>query len=245
MLGKIAVSNVLRDLESFCYDKPLLIVTDQESLIDSDEITDISALIVKLRQEGHLVAKACFGRNHFNYTKFKTDNLGNYSVFKMNPGSPYTDAPAEYVMILGAERLGQTANVFFIEVKKSELDRTCAFKEYTPIAESPDIYRVAFDVFKKHLVDLYSSSSFVKFVHQLIEMPLQGIAGQKKAECNNLGQEIFDTFKHINGGDSDAGRAALASVLSKIEHVSQDGEARCAEIKKAWRSVGDDNVFWV
>ncbi|MES2345861.1 MAG: hypothetical protein V4494_08005 [Chlamydiota bacterium] len=236
---------MLQDLESFCYDKPSSIVIGKESLIDSSEITDIPTLIARLREDGSLLARACCGRTHFNYTKFKINNLGSYSVFKMNPGSPYIDAPAEYVIILGAERIEQTTNVFFIEAKESELDSTGAFKEYTPIAESSDIYTVSFAVFKKRLVDLYSSSRVIKFVNQLAEISFPAITGEEKAMCNKLGQEIFDTFKTANDEDSDAGRAALIAVLSKVNGIGRDGAARCAEIKKAWYGVGDDNVFWV
>jgi hypothetical protein len=68
-------------------------------------------------------------------------------------------------------------------------------------------------------------------------------AGEKA--CKDLGQEIFDHFKHQPNGSSFQGRASMQKICNALWFLQSDGSLRKEYVERAWDGVGDSYERWM
>lgn len=76
-------------------------------------------------------------------------------------------------------------------------------------------------------------------VQAIVKLPLHQLDAKKR--CAKLGQEMFETYKKIEKGDSKKGGRKLMNVFQTLKWIGQDAHLRAVFVKNAWGQVGDVN----
>ena len=108
---------------------------------------------------------------------------------------------------------------------------------------SPDIFRVS----SESRTPPTLTPKEQEYVEKLKAFSLNSIIDRGSGEkaCKALGQEIFDHFKHLPGGSSASGKAAMQNICNAFWFQGGDGRLRKAFIERAWDGVGDSYERWI
>lgn len=80
------------------------------------------------------------------------------------------------------------------------------------------------------------------FVQQLSSLSPHAIrrGATEKTQCQQIGLEIFTTYRNQNQGNSSAGKAALQKI-----HSALSPETLREAVRNAWAGVGDNSCRWM
>lgn len=82
------------------------------------------------------------------------------------------------------------------------------------------------------------------YIDQLVRLSLNPDNILTKMKCNEIGQKIFDHYKHKNNNSSVAGGTALLDVLNSLPEYCKDSYQRQPFICSAWSNIGDEVYRW-
>ncbi|MBA2369771.1 MAG: hypothetical protein H0V82_12235 [Candidatus Protochlamydia sp.] len=227
------------------FEKPQVLYVDEDYSVKPPAYGTIEKLMKSLQENGPLVAIGKMGPSAYSETPFKLkDKLSNEEVYGWRPLTSKEHAASTQVILLGAKQTESNAYVYFTLAKDITKNESSLIRGYKPLDTDAKVYVMSYENFlKRSLVDLHPICPHGRW---LFSQPVNSLldGGEIEKKCNQIGQQIFDHYKIVANGSSEAGRSAVVRICEAAKVLTHDGLVRKAHIEHAWDGIGDMTWQW-
>ena len=239
----------------FFKDPEHVIVDEDYSVNPPCPESNYDTLVVALKRFGPLVIRSTTAPGGFTADPtLKKNKACGEEVHGWKKGiEPRFNAPQRDLLVVGAQRAGKLAVVYFRLADDTTGDDalqadSSLIRRYTPSKEDTRLFTVSYNIFRDCLNMAHPVCPYGNWLFQ--EIPTADIAGDKQGQVHAIGQKIFEHYRtdtKAAGPNCKASRYARQATLRvwlATGIFGADREERKANIKAGWSGIGDKFGEW-
>lgn len=245
-------NNLAQIVVDYCDDRTIVFENRETLYVDEDysvkppAYETIKRLMKSLQDHCPLVAGGRMGPGAYKKPPFELkEKLYGKDLFGFQPDSFDGHASSIEVILIGARQLQSRSYIYYIRAQDITSSKYSLIRGFKSHSTDFKIYVMSYDNFlNRSLTDLHP---ICPHGHWLFSIPVNSIIdrGIIEKQCKQIGQQIFDHYKELAAGNSEAGMNAVKRICEAAKFLTLDGSTRKSHIESAWNGVGDETWRWL